>query len=450
MAVFALLFWGIWYGFVTLKVMNGYAAKHLCSCYYLQNRTVEDISNAELAKYKDIVSLGIDSNTNTAFSSVFGLAKKKAVYRPGLGCTLISEGIIPATEKEVILPAGYEAYKNKEWPLGYANANCDTFSHVNYAQLDKALDWAFTEPETGKYKTKAIIVVHKGKIIAERYIDGYDTAMVQLSWSMAKSVASTLIGTLVEQDELNLSRPAPIEQWQEDDTKKHITLDQILTMQTGLYADEDYSKYSEATRMLFLEADMAQHAMNQAVEHNPGTHWYYSSATTNLLTYILKTTLEAAGEDALNYPRTHLFEPLGMHTAVFETDVFNTFVGSSYLYACPRDWAKFGMLYLNKGTFNGQQLLSEHWVNYVQKPAEHAPMQQYGAQFWLNKGEKEDPTNRLWPDAPLDTYSCNGFQGQHVTIVPSSDLVVVRFGLSEPSHNFNQGLFVKKVVNCIE
>jgi CubicO group peptidase (beta-lactamase class C family) len=182
--------------------------------------------------------------------------------------------------------------------------------------------------------------------------------------------------------------------------------------------------------MLYGSRDFGAFAAGQPLEIPPDQKWQYSSGTTNILAKIIRLRLEAAGQRSLDFIRRELFDRLGMTSAVFEPDPSGTFVGSSYLFATPRDWARFGQLYLQDGVWQGQRILPEGWVTYSSTPTPLAPQGQYGAHFWLNAGSRSNPADRLWPRLPIDAFFADGYQGQRVVIIPSRKLVVVRFGLT--------------------
>ena len=314
---------------------------------------------------------------------------------------------------------------------------------VEYERLNAALDRAFAEPDTDRLQnTKAVVVLYGDTLVAERYAPGISADTPLPGWSMAKSVTNALMGILVRAGKLSISQPAPVAAWQKDE-RQQITINDLLRMRSGLAWSETYFAVSDVTRMIFLSEDMSSGAVHQPLAHPPGTVWSYSSGTTNILSRIIR---EAVGEKRYpGFPYQALFAPLGMSSAVWETDLTGTLVGSSYLLATARDWAKFGQLYLNDGVWRGQRILPEGWVNYTTDPVKMAPQRQYGAHFWLNAGEEDNPSDRPFPDAPTDTYFAQGFDGQNVFIIPSYDLVVVRLGITKRG-NFDQNQFLSDVL----
>ena len=194
-------------------------------------------------------------------------------------------------------------------------------------------------------------------------------------------------------------------------------------MNSGLEWVEDYNTISDVTKMLFLASDMGKVQLEKSLTGKPDESWYYSSGTTNLLAGYLLRKKFSSHQEYLDFWYRELIDKIGMHSALIETDLAGNYVSSSYGWATPRDWAKFGLLYLHRGNWNGEQIIDSSWVDYVKTPT-NTSGGRYGAQFWLNAGGR-------YPDLPKDMFSCNGYQGQMVAIFPSKDLVVVRMGLVE-------------------
>jgi CubicO group peptidase (beta-lactamase class C family) len=300
--------------------------------------------------------------------------------------------------------------------------------------LEIAIDSAFSSEK----QTRAVLVLYKDHLIAERYADGFDKNSIILGWSMTKSITSTVYGVLQSQGKLSVNDKAQVASWQ-DDERKDITLNDLLHMNSGLEWVEDYNTISDVTRMLFMEKDMAKVQEDKALEFKPNTHWNYSSGTSNLLSGLLKGYFNSQ-QEYLDFWYTDFIDKIGMHSMVVETDLEGNYVGSSYAWATPRDWAKFGLLYLHRGNWNGTQIFDEAWVDYITIPTETSDGQ-YGGHFWLNAGG-------VYPDVPKDLFSANGYQGQRVFIIPSKDLVIVRMGLSEePVFNFNE--FLRETLGAV-
>lgn len=419
-----------------LNIISGYASKNMASTVFITDRSAESVTvndnDVPLIKLADVEE---DTNENGATASVFGLMERRSVCQEGLGCVLINDQYDPNS----VIPKPHRVPLENELPFPYGNNGTKdtTFANVDFQRLDKAVEDVFANPES--QKTRTVLVAYKNQIIAERYLKGFNKNTPVLGWSMTKSILGTLYGILEYQGKIDLNKPAPLPDWQNDD-RKNITLNHLLRMQSGLAWDEDYTSISDVTRMLFLEADMTQVQAEKEAIAPPTEVWNYSSGTSNLLSGILRKQFKTHHE-YIDFPYTALIDKIGMHSMLLETDMEGNFVGSSYAWATTRDWAKFGLLYLNKGNWNGEQLFDSEWIDYIRKPTAKSDGD-YGAHFWLNAGGK-------YPDVPKDMYSANGYQGQRVFIIPSKDLVVVRTGLAEePEFDING--FLRDVVAAIE
>ena len=433
--IFWILILGIGYvfyfSFNMFPVIAGYGAKNLCSCVYLQGRSEQEVIDQELGTILGkLGSFTLNREDSSATGRVLFFSKKKAIYRKGLGCTLVN-----GLSEEELRAQPYNgkgaSYYNQDtvvWPTG--NLLPDTFPvGVNQEQLLDIVNAEFTEknPEA-PINTRALLVVYNGFLVAEKYSEGFMATTPQMGWSMTKSITNALIGILVRQGNLKVEDAAPVEAWRSDDRKK-ISLNDLLHASSGLEWTEIYSRPSDATEMLFNSKDAAHFAMSKKAVHPPNEKFYYSSGTTNILMRIIR---EKTGEAQYHrFPYLKLFNKVGMHSAIIELDPSGTFVGSSFSYATARDWARFGLLYLNDGVWNGERILPEGWVQYTATPAPPAKKGEYGAQWWLNAGATDNPANRNYPDLPTDIFLADGFEGQFVFVVPSKKLIVVRLGLSQ-------------------
>lgn len=408
----------IYFNYPKLNIISGYAAKNMASGVYVAHRSPASINQYDnSAPLIEIASTEVNEQEESASSTVYGLMERTAVYRDGLGAVLINDDYDP--EKLTIRPQRNQAPDTIPYPFGQAAPIDTLLPEVDMDQINKAIAMAFANPET--QKTRTLLILYKGHLIAERYIDGFDKDTPILGWSMTKSVLATYFGILDHQGKLEMDWPAPITEWK-DDERKNITLNHLLRMQSGLAWDEDYTGISDVTRMLFLDSDMTQAQRNKKAIAEPTEIWNYSSGTTNLLSGILRQQFRSH-QEYLDFPYSALIDKIGMYSMIMEADIAGNYVGSSYSWASTRDWARFGQLYLDKGNWNGEQLFDSTWVDYITTPTIHSDGT-YGAHFWLNAEGK-------YPDVPKDLFSCNGFEGQHVFVIPSKDLVVVRTGLAE-------------------
>ena len=429
----------LYFGFTTypkLDLISGFSAKSIASGHFLDNRSKELIEKTD----NDINLINLATNTidkagKFASSSVYGLKERKAIYREGLGATLINDDF--DISKPYLLP---QRAKSKTLPFPYGNIDPkDTiFSNINYTQLQKTIDNAFDQSGGKLKRTRAVVVLYKNKLIAEKYDTGFTKDSRILGWSMTKSITSSAFGVLAKQGKIDIYKPAPVAEWQNDE-RKNITINDLLHMNSGLEWEENYNTICDATKMLFLAEDMGKVQLDKPAQFKPNTHWNYSSGTTNLLSLILRRQFKTQ-QEYLDFWYSAVIDKIGMSSMIVEQDMTGTFVGSSYGWATARDWSKFGLLYLNKGNWNGEQILDESWVKYTATPT-NTSEGKYGAQFWLNAGGK-------FPDAPRDMFYCNGYQGQMVAIIPSKDMVIVRMGLKEdPAFDFNG--FLKGIIGSV-
>ena len=426
----------VWKNYPKLNLISGYSSKNMASNHFIANRSIPDIQKndndiplVKLAGLEEVKS-------NSVISSVYGLMPRESVYREGLGCVLITDDY-DKTQK-LLRPKRTRLQNNNPFPYGNAGKKDTLFQNVDYNKLEQAVTNAFSNYET--QKTRTVLVAYKNEIIAENYIEGFSAETPVLGWSMTKSVLATFYGMLEHQGNINMDYRPFADDIRMKNTKIGITLNHLLRMQSGLAWEEDYTKISDVTKMLFLDADMTKAQATKQPIAPPTEIWNYSSGTSNLLSGILRDQFPSH-QAYLDYPYTDLIDKIGMHSMLLETDMEGNFVGSSYGWANTRDWAKFGVLYLNKGMWDGERIFSESWVDYVTKPTAHSEGV-YGAHFWLNSGGK-------FPDVPRDMYSANGFQGQYVFVIPSKDLVVVRTGLAE-NPEFDVNTFLSEICAAIK
>ena len=410
-----------------LDLISGFSAKSVASGHYLDNRTLETIQQGDNDIDKiDWATNDIDDTEMWVTSNVYGLKERKAIYREGLGATLINDDF--DISKPYLVPKRNKINNNLPFPYGNFEPKDTAFSNIDYTKLNAVIENAFDKKGEKNKRTRSVIVIYKDKIIAEKYADGFDKNSKILGWSMTKSLTGTFFGILQKQGKININDKAPIAEWQNDE-RKRITISNLLQMNSGLEWEEDYGKISDVTKMLFIEEDMTKSQINKPLVGKPNETWNYSSGTTNLLSGILRKQFKTH-QEYLDFWYNSLFDKIGMNSALVETDMKGNFVGSSYGWATTRDWAKFGLLYLHKGNWNGEKIFAESWSNYVSKPT-NTSNGQYGAQFWLNAGGR-------FPNAPKDMFYASGYQGQMIAIFPSHDLVIVRMGLKEdPEFDFD-------------
>ncbi|MBI1781222.1 MAG: serine hydrolase [Sphingobacteriales bacterium] len=426
--------------------VSGYGAKNMASAIYLQHRNPNDVIKEDLADFpKSLGRYEFNQQDSSVTASVWGFAKRKAIYRSGLGATLIND----FTEEQVRaqqfnLPSKPSINSDTIlWP--YGDKIVDTIpDNVNRTGLERAIDHVFEEKKNGEsVYTRAVIACYDGNIIAERYAPGFDKNSVQLGWSMSKSLTAAIIGILVKEGKLNVNVPAPVPEWKGNEKEK-ISLLNLLQQTSGLDFAEIYTRPSEVTTMLFSKGDMAAYTASRPLKYAPGTQFNYSSGNSNILSRIIRHTV--GEKDYAAFPHTALFHKINAYSFLLEPDASGTYIGSSYSYATARDFVRFGLLYYNNGKWNGEQILPDNWVKESVVPPASNSFKNYGYQFWLNGQNEKDITKKAFPDVPDDMFYMDGYGGQDVYIIPSKKLVVLRLGVS----TINENKFLKEVMGAIQ
>ncbi len=420
-----------------LDIVDGFSAKNIASCVFLAHRSQQlteqrdnDLPSMELASNE------VDNGSQTVTSSVYGLKEREALYTAGLGAVLLPPG--ETKRASATIPQRDKTPIQLPFPYGNLPPKDSILSNINYPLLQKAVAAAFDGEGEDIKKTRSVLVLYDGHLIAEKYKEGFDQNSVMAGWSMTKSVTSTILGILQKQHRISLDDNHLFPEWEKDD-RRNITIRNLLNMNSGLEWAEDYSNISDATKMLFLDKDMSRTQVQKPLSGQPNQSWNYSSGTTNLLCGLIREKFDSQ-HAYLDFWYRELIDKIGMHSMIIEKDYSGHFVGSSYGWATTRDWAKLGLLYLNNGNWMGEQIIDTSWVNFSRQPT-NTSKGIYGGHFWLNAGG-------IYPDVPRDLFSCNGFQGQYVFIIPSRKLVVVRTGLSEKP-DFDINAFLKGIIAAV-
>lgn len=386
-----------------LPTVSGITAKQICSMAFLTGlepeRTRAIYLDPQLDWAADLVKSELDREDRSASASVYGMYRQKAVYREGLGCTLDHDG---ALDRSITVPLNVA---NRALP----EAAPDRFDPI---QVEEALDRAFEEPVGGNRNTLAVVVLHNGEVIAERYAQGIDADTPLLGWSMTKSATATLAGIMALRGEVDVTAKGAVD----PPATPEITLEHLLRMSSGLAIDERNDGTDPSSLMLWSSPDMAKFAGSRPQRHTPGEVFDYMSGSTNLAMRHLQNRLGDDLASQVQGIRDRLFEPLGMASAIIEPDTIGTMVGSSYMWATARDWAKLGQLYLDGGVVDGRRLLDPSWIEAVGQRS--ADSENYGMGFWLYRRSEALP----------NVLDMDGFQGQNVVIVPSHSLVIARLG----------------------
>jgi len=425
------------------RVGAGFAARVLCGLVYNVGLEPEaawhDYVRYPIGPAAALITTRVLRDERAVEARAAGIAHARAIHRDGAGCVLVLDREEAALRSFADPPHAAPLDSGVAWPAGNAPP-----TGPSPPALARAIEAAFAEPEgePGRLRqTLAVLVAHRGRLVAERYAPGIDEKTLLLSWSSAKSVVAALVGVAELEGRLDRTAPAPVPEWQEPgDPRGAITLDQLLRMSSGLAFDEHYGAINDVSRMLFTEADTGAFAARQSLAYEPDAHWSYSSGTSNILARVLRDEFDGEVGAMVVWSREALFDPAGMRGVVFETDASGSFIGSSLMYATGRDWLRFGQLHLDDGVAFGRRLLPDGFARYVGTPTPAAPEGRYGAGWWTNGGDPEDPARRPWPTLPRDVYAARGMSGQNVVIVPSAELVVVRFGLAQAEGDALHGI----------
>jgi len=415
-------------------VGTGFVAKTLCSAVFVSKRDPASVQAEEFTGLSPLISLvkfQLDRKRQVVEASLLGIAPQRAIFRPGMGCTIFAP---ESTSYESPMAPPSPRLTTGEDPLDLGVVA--TPGGVDVKHLREAFDRAFDEAgRRVPLHTRALLVVKDGRLIGERYGKNITPYTPLCGQSISKAITAALASILIDRGMLELDGPAPVEEWSDHaDPRRQILTKHLLAMTSGLHWTEDSNNpFSDLVKMLFFNRDMAAFAASHKLRHEPGMVFQYCSGNTNILS---RGLLKAMGGDKkayLSLPREALFTPSGMQSAIFEADAAGTLVGSSYVYATARDFARFGELYLYDGARNHNQILPNGWVNYSATPAPTAPQGCYGASIWLNKGSAHSAALPR-PSLPSDLMLMNGSFGQFVAVIPSRNLVIVRLG---ETHNWD-------------
>ncbi len=420
----------------------------MCSHVYVSGMDPDKVAKEDvydpLLKY---FSYEVDHKSKSVtVSAPLNLISQTAFYRPCLG-SVLDLADDPHDNSRVhticqVVPG--EEYTTKIWPKGNVVDLKEAPEGINVEKLKLVIDSAFEETNPNRLlRTRAVVVAYKGQIVAEKYAAPFDETTPLIGWSMTKSITNALVGILVKQGKLSLEEQALASEWQdEDDPRKQITLEQMMRMSSGLDFDESYGNpLSDVVVMLFNSISAAHYAADKPLAQPPGTKWYYSSGTSNIISQTIREKFGGDYKSYLEFPFKSLFHRIGMFSAVMETDPGGTYVGSSFAYATARDWARFGLLYLQDGVWDEERILPEGWVTFSSSRTEISGRGRYAAHFWLPAKDSPHPELK-------SMYFASGHDGQFVNIIPDYDLVVVRLGLSKKG-GWDQERFVRDIIETI-
>lgn len=406
-----------------LRVGSGYAAKIVCSNVFLANRDAREVLAVDVQApghpLLRLMHVNVDEQAAKVNAAIFGfIAPSVAIYRDDLGCAVTQD-------------LSAKGQRNQSPPIvGPESGAADVlFPDGTRIDADQRITPLLENAALTGPGMRAVIVAQNGRILGERYAEGFSQQTPLIGWSMAKTINATLIARLIGEGKLSYTDHNLFAQWAGDE-RGEITLAQLLAMESGLGFNENYGTVADVTRMLFLEKDMAEFAIDTPLETSPGTKFSYSSGTSVLLS---KIWMDRIGDHdrALAYPRKFLFAPLGMQSAVFETDANGTYAGSSYIYATARDWTRFGMFLAADGMWKGERLLPEGTVAMMGKASAQSGGRYSQMQTWLKLYGRDAE------GLPGDMFMLSGHDGQTVAVVPSLGLVVLRMGLTPSGGGYN-------------
>ena len=441
-------------------IQRGVQAILQCNGLFTGDRTLEQVFEQELAYLQDPVGTaeGGDYQVDwerkaVAIGAPGAIPTMRAAFREGIGCVIMSpDQTFDDIDDLPILttPAPDGDPEGTTWPDGDLVMSRPLPAGVDHAALQAASDWTF-DRESPEQVTLSLIVLHEGEIIHERYAPGIDMFTKTRTWSTAKSIASTLIGMLVDEGKLALDEPLPFD-WlpenagsAENDPRREITLRHALNMSSGLYPVDSWGmEYATGSGFSYWAGESSVHgARNRSLMQEPGTFWDYENYDTLLGVYAMK---KAIGDPQayLEFPRERLLDKIGMRNTLLSTDRFGDFIMSSQVYTTARDLARFGLLYAQNGMWKDERLISEEWIDFVRTPAPATSETGnfYGGQFWLVPDDRTD--------VPKGAYSTAGNRGQFVVIVPSHDVVIVRRGLDYGRQGFDRWDMTREVLKAFE
>jgi CubicO group peptidase (beta-lactamase class C family) len=423
-----------WLAFIRpelLPLVSAYAAKTVCSNVFIAKRDADAVIGTDvqfaLHSVTKLVKIDIDTANRRVEAAIFGLfARRYAGYAEGRGCTIVLKDEIP--DRAAAPPLPPLAAPGALWPTGETAQLSD----------DRRLRAALNDPVLQGPGMRAIVVVHDGRIVGETYGEGFNASTPLLGWSMTKAVNAALVGMGIKDGKLSLDQKGLFPQWA-GDARAEISVADLMAMSSGLEFNEDQGLVTDPARIEFLERDAAAFARDRALVAAPGMKFHYGSGSSVLLARIWQN---AIGEAARSYPQERLFKPLGMTSAVLESDPSGTFLGEGFLYANAHDWARFGELLRLGGVWNGQQLLPPGFVDYMRSPTPASDEGQgpvYGrGQVWLARG--------LGFDLPADTFMLQGHIRQVIAIIPSRKLVILRMGLTREDIGYSVAKLLHAIV----
>lgn len=421
----------------SIDIATGYVAKYSCSYTFIGKVKKDRIASNFTFFPINQIEIRVNKAKKYVEASLFGMFARRAYYYEkdrNCGCVLDkplrTDKLPNTTTRTTPTVANYDTIP---WPVGDKVSN----KIPKGVQAEK-LNAYLAKLLQDKPASMSAAVIYKGQLVAEQYADGITPETRLLGWSMTKTIGATLVGILDKNNLIDINVPAPIDAWKNDE-RKNITTRDLLQMSSGLKWEEDYSKVSGVTQMLYLTNNVFSFAIHQKLETAPTERWYYSSGTSNILDGVIEHTL-GSQQAKLSFPYDSLFDAIGMRSATIEMDHEFNYMLSSYAWANTRDWARFGQLYLQQGQWNGRSIFTKKWAKDATKTVP-AAAGRYGYQIWLNGA-------KTLSDVPEDAYWESGYGGQRILIIPSREIVIVL--LSGYQTDFEYNKFYRELLQFFE
>lgn len=436
----------------------GLAAQTVCSGTFVSGRNPQEVFTDDVLPQSPALA-AISTDVNEADKSVtatfLGIVERQAALLPNRGCVLDvppdpkAQAFTPLPSTPGLWPEGDQPVPPTDWPQG-----------VDKAALTDVVDQAFVgagDPVAAN--ARGMAVIYDGRMLVEKYGDGFSSTTPLLGWSMTKTVNAMLMFKRAEQVGLELdtkvvdafpegSEPPWVAQWRQDD-RREITIENLMTMTSGLDFGDDYGPFAKVVQMLYGEPSMADYAASMPSTHPAGTYWEYSTGVADIISQVAEGQFDSP-QAYWTYPRDEVFFPTGVNSATLATDTSGTWVGGSYLWADTGDWARLGLMMMSDGRSpDGKAVLPRGWWKYAGTPAlPDGDGHGYGAQTWI---PASDPGGecRTYPGVPADTLSMEGHYGQIVAMVPSRDAVIVRLGWTIDKTQFDSCQLVSDVLKAL-
>ncbi len=426
LAVLVLLY-GLWLH-PLFKVMVGYSAQTACQQHFIAQREPRFTYQRELSGATAAPTEIKNNNKVIATTPYLPLYSSFSVFIPQVGCVLGWEDPKSKSKKNDD-EYSYDEEENFELKDYSFQTNYPPIAAQKLPRRINRAAQKIAEAYVAKKAlfTRGFVVFHKGAIIAEVYGDGAKPSTPHQGWSMTKSLLHAVYGVAIQKNLINVEASPSVALWQSiNDKRNKITFDELFRMSSGLAFDETYGGASAVTEMLFTKKNSGYFAAQYFLENRREKRWHYSSGTSNILSWIYTKEMRKKNKDPLGFMRDNLFKPLGMSSMVVSPDFVGTPVASSFGFATTEDWLKLGVLYLQKGRWQGKQLVPAAWVEKAARSITKGSKGKYSHHWWLN--DPESKFVREYPSVPRDAYWAGGFNGQTVMVIPSREMVVARVG----------------------